>query len=441
MVRANEGPTTILARRGYNSRVKERTRKTPSSRNSGIRSMPKTRLAALPFAGILFVVSGGLAAAAEQVSAEPAAEVLSAEEAAFFETKVRPVLAEHCYKCHSAKAEKLKAELYLDSRAGMLKGGELGPAINLEKAEDSLLLKAIGWKERDLQMPPRKALPKKVVEDFTEWVNMGAPWPGDQPAVAIQPKAGIDFETERTSHWAWQPIQKPVLPETAKGKEIDFFIGSGRSASIQGESGSGKSTTARAICEKFKYIHVDTGLHYRAVSLHLLNLNISSEDAPEYLLSSPLILSSKLDEFSVQLSIDGIHYSKSELRTERMNREVSYYARLPEVRSLLLDYQRRLPDFGKKLGFSGVIMDGRDIGSVILPNADIKIFLYADLQVRQHRRSSDGETDSISTRDQIDSTRKIAPLTCPDDALSIDTGKLPLEQVLQLISQKIASLS
>ncbi len=152
------------------------------------------------------------------------AAAVTPEQSEFFETKVRPVLAEHCYKCHSAKAEKLKAELYLDSRAGMLKGGELGPAINLEKAEDSLLLKAIGWKERDLQMPPRKALPKKVVEDFTEWVNMGAPWPGDQPAVAIQPKAGIDFETERTSHWAWQPIQKPVLPETAKGKEIDFFI-------------------------------------------------------------------------------------------------------------------------------------------------------------------------------------------------------------------------
>jgi cytidylate kinase len=210
---------------------------------------------------------------------------------------------------------------------------------------------------------------------------------------------------------------------------------------LDGAAGSGKSTTARAICKNYKYIHVDTGLHYRAISLHLLNINITPESAPEYLLSSPLILSSKLDEFSAQLFIDGIHYSKSELRTERMNREVSYYARLPEVRSLLLNYQRSLPDFGKNIGYSGIIMDGRDIGSVILPDADIKIFLHADLQVRQNRRSSDGETDSISTRDQIDSTRKIAPLTCPDDALSIDTGKLPLEQVLQLISKKIASLS
>ena len=210
---------------------------------------------------------------------------------------------------------------------------------------------------------------------------------------------------------------------------------------LDGAAGSGKSTTAQAICKKYKYIHVDTGLHYRAVSLHLLDLNISSEDAPEYLLSSPLILSSKLDGFSVQLFIDGVHYPISELRTERMNREVSYYARLPEVRSLLLDYQRRLPDFGKKLGFSGVIMDGRDIGSVILPDADLKIYLHADLEVRQNRRLSDGERDSISARDQMDSTRKVAPLACPEDAFSIDTSELPLDQVLQLISHRISSLS
>ncbi len=210
---------------------------------------------------------------------------------------------------------------------------------------------------------------------------------------------------------------------------------------LDGAAGSGKSTTSRAICEKYKYIHVDTGLHYRAVSLHLLNLNINPESTPEYLLSSPLILSSKLDEFSVQLFIDGIHYSKSELRNERMNREVSYYARLPEVRALLLNYQRGLPDFGKKLGFSGVIMDGRDIGSVILPDADLKIYLHAALEVRQNRRLSDGERDTISARDQIDSTRKIAPLTCPDEALSIDTGKQSLDQVVQLISNEIASLS
>jgi len=75
-----------------------------------------------------------------------------------------------------------------------------------------------------------------------------------------------------------------------------------------------------------------------------------------------------------------------------------------------------------------------------LPDADLKIYLHADLQVRQHRRLSDGEHDSISSRDQIDSTRKVAPLTCPDGALSIDTGKLPIQKVVQLISNEITSL-
>ena len=209
---------------------------------------------------------------------------------------------------------------------------------------------------------------------------------------------------------------------------------------LDGAAGSGKSTTSRAICEKYKYIHVDTGLHYRAVSLHLLNLNINPDSAPDYLLSTPLVFSSALDEFSVQLFLDGTHYPKSSLRNERMNREVSYYARIPEVRNLLLKYQRSLPDFGRNRGFSGIIMDGRDIGSVILPDADIKIFLHADLQVRQSRRLSDGEHDSITARDKIDSTRKIAPLACPDDAISIDTGKLSIDEVVQLISNEISSL-
>ena len=219
-------------------------------------------------------------------------------------------------------------------------------------------------------------------------------------------------------------------------EEINKYI----TVALDGAAGSGKSTTAHAICEKFKYIHVDTGLHYRAISLFLLNLNISPKNTSAYLQSSPVFLSSELDKFSVYLYVNGIHYSKSELRNERMNREVSYYARLPEVRSLLLNYQRDLPVFGKNLGFSGIIMDGRDIGSVVLPDADLKIYLHADLQVRQHRRLSDGEHDSISSRDQIDSTRKVAPLICPDGALSIDTGKLPIQKVVQLISNEITSL-
>ena len=213
------------------------------------------------------------------------------------------------------------------------------------------------------------------------------------------------------------------------------------SISLDGAAGSGKSTTAQAICQKYKYIHVDTGLHYRALSLFFLNKNILPDLVPQYLLSDNVDLTSQLEEFSVKLFVDGIYYSKNELRNERMNKEVSYYARIPEVRSLLLKYQRGLVKYGFNQGFSGIIMDGRDIGSVVLPDANLKVFLHAEIDVRQGRRLSDGEHDSISKRDNIDSTRKVAPLMCPNGAISINTGILSVNEVVSLISKHISSLS
>ena len=213
------------------------------------------------------------------------------------------------------------------------------------------------------------------------------------------------------------------------------------SISLDGAAGSGKSTTAQAICQKFNYIHVDTGLHYRALALFFLNKNILPELVPEYLLSDTVNLTSQLDEFTVKLFVEGTHFSKNELRNERMNKEVSYYARIAEVRSLLLKYQRGLVKYGLDHGFSGIIMDGRDIGSVVLPDANLKFFLHADIDVRLSRRLFDGEHDSISKRDNIDSTRKVAPLMCPDGAISINTGILSVNEVVSLISNHISSLS
>ncbi len=213
------------------------------------------------------------------------------------------------------------------------------------------------------------------------------------------------------------------------------------SISLDGAAGSGKSTTAQAICQKYKYIHVDTGLHYRALSLFFLNKNILPELVPQYLLSDTVNLTSQLDEFTVKLFVEGTYFSKKELRNERMNKEVSYYARIPEVRSLLLKYQRGLVKYGLDQGFSGIIMDGRDIGSVVLPDANLKVFLHAEIDVRQGRRLSDGERDSISKRDNIDSTRKVAPLMCPDGAISINTGILSVDEVVSVISNHISSLS
>ena len=92
----------------------------------------------------------------------------------FFENKIRPVLAQHCYKCHSTQSKKLKAELYLDNRERALQGGESGPSIIPGKADSSLLYRAVLYKEESLEMPPTRKLPDAVIADFKRWIDMGA---------------------------------------------------------------------------------------------------------------------------------------------------------------------------------------------------------------------------------------------------------------------------
>lgn len=143
----------------------------------------------------------------------------------FFETRIRPVLADHCFRCHSEDAEKLKGDLKLDSLAGLLRGGDLGPSLNLEEPESSLFLEAIRWKSRDLEMPPKAPLPAPVQADLEKWVLMGAPWPGSskESIDLTSEEGGYDFEVAK-KHWAFQPVQKPETPTGAKGREIDWFV-------------------------------------------------------------------------------------------------------------------------------------------------------------------------------------------------------------------------
>src|SRR5262249_34359067 len=121
----------------------------------------------------------------------------------FFESKIRPLLVDKCYQCHSQKAEKLKGDLYLDSREAILKGGENGTAIVPGDPEKSLLIKAIRYSDENLQMPPKgKKLSAEQIADFESWVRMGAPAP--HPAAASQIVAAED---KRKKHWAFQPIR------------------------------------------------------------------------------------------------------------------------------------------------------------------------------------------------------------------------------------------
>ncbi len=146
----------------------------------------------------------------------------------FFESKIRPLLADNCYKCHSATAEKLKGGLLLDTRDGLLKGGETGPAIVPGKPEQSLLIKAVSYSDPDLQMPPRKDGGKKLsdpqIADLTAWVKMGAP---DSRKTAATAKYKDAHEAGKT-HWAFQPVKKQAPPPVKQSNwvksPVDNFI-------------------------------------------------------------------------------------------------------------------------------------------------------------------------------------------------------------------------
>jgi len=154
------------------------------------------------------------------------------EQARFFERKVRPVLAEHCSKCHGP--QKQKAGLRLDSRAAILTGGETGPAVVAGKPEESLLVAAIRHGEDGPKMPPSQKLPAEVVNDLTRWVEMGAPWPGaDAAASGAEPgpakrKGELQITDKDRSHWAFRPITRPAVPPVKDpgraANPIDAFI-------------------------------------------------------------------------------------------------------------------------------------------------------------------------------------------------------------------------
>lgn len=183
---------------------------------------------------VLFVV-GRFAVGAW--GAEPAAgteaaanEAKGVDEAAvkFFETNVRPVLAARCYECHGPDSKR-EGNLRLDSRAALLKGGDLGPAIKPGDPQNSLLIDAVRHGEV-VQMPPKTKLPPREIADLTAWVAQGAPWPGSAEADAPQPapKSGASFDPQAREFWAFQPPRDSALPPVTDtswpASSLDYFV-------------------------------------------------------------------------------------------------------------------------------------------------------------------------------------------------------------------------
>lgn len=190
---------------------------------------------------------------------------------------------------------------------------------------------------------------------------------------------------------------------------------------IDGPAASGKSTLARHLAERLGLIMVNSGAMYRAITWKALQLGVdpADEGAVAAMLEGLEIQCSSDGMFST-IAIDGVN-PKDQLRSEGVNANVSTISAIPAVRERLIKLQRSY------LNHTGVVMEGRDIGSVVFPDTPYKIYVTADESVRAKRRGDDGEVDSIAKRDAADSQRKTAPLIIPDGARVLDNSNHSIE--------------
>ena len=205
---------------------------------------------------------------------------------------------------------------------------------------------------------------------------------------------------------------------------------------IDGGAASGKSSSSRTLSERFNLLHVDTGSFYRALTAELLRRGVSPSDRPAVARAvQTMQLSTRVTGRSAEMEIDGRVVPDPEIRTPEVNSAVATFAAIPELRAALLDYQRSQANTARKGGFRGLVMEGRDIGSKILPDADLRYFLFADPAERAKRREQQGLEDQVAKRDTLDSQRLSESL---QGAIVIDSTFLSLEQVVAQMSAAIA---
>ncbi len=210
------------------------------------------------------------------------------------------------------------------------------------------------------------------------------------------------------------------------------------SIAIDGPAGAGKSTIARTIAKKKEFIYVDTGAMYRAMALHLLNHEVGPDEAEQISKESQKAnITIKYDSGEQKVFLNGEDVSGL-IRTEEVGNMASASSVNQDVRTKLVELQRRLAED------ENVVMDGRDIGTCVLPNADVKIYLTASSAVRAKRRfnqlSAKGEKCSLDTiekdiidRDERDMNREISPLRQAEDAVLIDSSDMTIDEVVNTI--------
>lgn len=196
---------------------------------------------------------------------------------------------------------------------------------------------------------------------------------------------------------------------------------------MDGPAASGKSSVAREVAAKLGWIYVNTGNMYRAATWAVVESGTNPEDEAAVLaVVQGADFQCTVESGRSVIRVNGADV-ESQLNSESVNRGVSYVAKIPQVREILVAMQR---DVGHA---HPSVMEGRDIGTVVFPDALVKFYIDASEEVRAKRRGLQGHADSVRERDRIDSTRKTAPLTAAADAVVIDSSEMTLEQVVARI--------
>lgn len=201
---------------------------------------------------------------------------------------------------------------------------------------------------------------------------------------------------------------------------------------IDGPAASGKSSIARLVAQRLGRTYVNTGNMYRAMTWAVLQAGVDPRDADAVRAAAAgIVIESPVVEGKTQVCISGRTATDAELNSDPVNRAVSFIASVDEVRDRLVAYQRELATHGP------LVMEGRDIGSVVFPDSPHKIYIDASEEVRASRRGAQGLTDQIAERDRIDKQRKHSPLVIPTGAIVIDNSHITLDQA---VDQVIAAL-
>ena len=210
---------------------------------------------------------------------------------------------------------------------------------------------------------------------------------------------------------------------------------------IDGEASTGKSTQAKKIAEKFDYNYRDSGAYYRAITLYLIQNNINSNDNISQSVLNQISIEQVYKDKKLSIYLNGNDVTQK-IRGFKVSVNVSNFAEKPEIRDFVYEQLR------SSARSNSLVIDGRDIGTVVFPNATFKFFLLADPKIRAERRHKqindksvklESIEEEIMLRDNTDSTRKIAPLKKADDAFEIDVTLLTIEQVFEKILSKIKS--